>query len=383
MPRSSPSILRRWSSRIRTADREAYVHYIAQTGIRDYAATPGNLGCEMLARDLGDGSTEVTTLSWWPSMDAIRAFAGAEVAKARYYPEDEHFLLERPDEVEHHHIVARAAGGDGGDRPIAFEKMHANGDDFVLIDLRGGDMVIGPELVRLMGDRQRGIGFNQLATLADCADATASLTFWNADGSPLDACGSATRGAALKLMEEIGSDTVSVRTARGLLLCSRNGDGLIAVDMGKPSLDWADVPLASAMDTLILPLDGAPAACSMGNPHCTFFVEDAEAVALDTFGPAIENHPLFPQGVNVHVVQVIDPAHIRLRIWERGAGLSPGSGSCACAAVVNGIRRGLLGPRVAVQCDGGMLHVAWRGEGVLLTGPVERSHSGVCAGSRS
>lgn len=381
MSKPSPSILRRWSSRIRTADREAYVRYIAQTGIRDYAATPGNLGCEMLARDLGDGSTEVTTLSWWPSMDAIRAFAGAEVAKARYYPEDDHFLLERPDQVEHHRIVARASGGDRA--PLAFEKMHANGDDFVLIDLRGSDREIGPEFVRLLADRQRGIGFNQLATLTDCADATASLTFWNADGSPLDACGSATRGAAMTLMEETGSNAVTVRTARGLLTCSRDADGLIAVDMGKPSLDWADVPLASAMDTLILPLDGAPAACSMGNPHCTFFVEDAEAISLDTFGAAIENNPLFPQGVNVHVVQVIDPAHIRLRIWERGAGISPGSGSCACAAVVNGMRRGLLGTRVTVQCDGGMLHVAWDGDGVLLTGPVERSHRGVWAGSHS
>ncbi|WCM25986.1 diaminopimelate epimerase [Sphingomonas sp. QA11] len=375
MPHAKRSIMRRWSSRIRTENREAYVAYIAGTGIPDYAATPGNLGCEMLARDLGDGTTEVTTLSWWPSMDTIRAFAGEDADRARYYPEDDRFLLAKPPGVEHHDVVAVGARG------IAFEKMHANGDDFALIDLRGDERTIAPALVRRLADRERGIGFHQLAALSDGDDSIPRLSFWNPDGSVLDACGSATRGAALKLMEEKAATKVMVRTARGLLACSRPSDGHISVDMGAPLLSWSDIPLAEAMDTLTLPLFGAPAACSMGNPHCTYFVEDAEAIAIEELGPAIERNPLFPQGANVHFVEIIDPARIRLRIWERGGGVSPGSGSCACAAVVNGIRRGLLDRSVEVQCDGGILHVAWDGAGVTLTGPVERSFSGIWAGT--
>lgn len=371
MPHAKRSILRRWSSRIRTEDRDAYVAYIAGTGIPDYTATPGNLGCEMLARDLGDGTTEVTTLSWWPSMGSIRAFAGEDADQARYYPQDDRFLLDKPASVEHHDVVAV------GRRGLAFEKMHANGDDFVLIDLRGGEQAIDPALVRRLADRERGIGFHQLAAISDGDDGIPRLSFWNPDGSVLDACGSATRGAALKLMEEEGSTTITVRTARGLLACSRASDGHISVDMGAPLLGWSDVPLAEAMDTLVLPLAEGPAACSMGNPHCTYFVEDAETVALEELGPEIERHPLFPEGANVHFVQIIDPGCIRLRIWERGGGVSPGSGSCACAAVVNGIRRGVLDRSVEVQCDGGILHVTWDGAGVTLTGPVERTFSGI------
>jgi diaminopimelate epimerase len=371
MPHAKRSILRRWSSRIRTEDREAYVAYIAGTGIPDYAATPGNLGCEMLARDLDDGTTEVTTLSWWPSMDPIRAFAGEDADRARYYPEDDRFLLEKPPGVEHHNVVAVGRPG------LAFEKMHANGDDFVLIDLRGDERTIDTALVRRLADRERGIGFHQLAALSDGDDSIPRLSFWNPDGSVLDACGSATRGAALKLMEEQATTEVIVRTARGLLTCSRASGGHISVDMGAPLLQWSDIPLAEAMDTLTLPLSGTPAACSMGNPHCTYFVDDAEAVAIEELGPAIERNPLFAEGANVHFVEIIDPGCIRLRIWERGGGVSPGSGSCACAAVVNGIRRGLLDRMVEVQCDGGILHVAWDGAGMTLTGPVECSFSGI------
>jgi diaminopimelate epimerase len=148
--------------------------------------------------------------------------------------------------------------------------------------------------------------------------------------------------------------------------------------MGAPSLGWETVPLAESIDTLWLPLEGNPAACSMGNPHCTFFVADLAAVDVETLGPALEAHALFPARTNVHFVQVVDRGHIRLRIWERGGGVPLGSGSCCCGAVVNGIRRGLLDDSVEVQCDGGTVTVQWDGQGgVVLTGSVEPIMHGI------
>lgn len=266
--------------------------------------------------------------------------------------------------------------------PIGFQKMNANGDDFVIVDLRGQDRDHVPridrDLVRRMGDRHNGIGFNQLAVISDCDDAAARVAFWNPDGSALDTCGSATRGVAWKLMRETGAASVVLRTNRGRLLCAHDAHGLIKVEMGAPRLGWQDVPVAEAVDTLALPLPGAPAACSMGNPHCTFFVDDVDTVDLEAFGPAIETDPLFPQKTNVHVVQVIDRSHVRLRIWERGGGVPLGSGSCSCGAVVNGIRRGLLDETVRVTCDGGDVTVQWDGAGsVFLSGPVAFGFSAV------
>ncbi|CRL52113.1 diaminopimelate epimerase [Pseudomonas sp. URMO17WK12:I11] len=261
--------------------------------------------------------------------------------------------------------------------PLSFHKMHANGDDFVIVDSRNSPNPITSNVARRLGDRNRGVGFNQLAVVLDCDDADARLMFWNADGSTLDACGSATRGAADMLMRESNMTSVALRTNRGLLTCERTLTGAISVSMGKPLTAWSDVPLALEMDTLALPLAGAPTACSMGNPHCTYFVDDLTAVEIATIGPTIETNPLFPLRTNVHFVQIIDRKHIRLRIWERGGGIPLGSGSCSCGAAVNGIRRGLLDNCVEVECDGGAVTVQWDGAGpVFLTGPVERTFSG-------
>ncbi|WP_330214672.1 diaminopimelate epimerase [Pseudomonas sp. AM8] len=255
---------------------------------------------------------------------------------------------------------------------LPFTKMHAHGDDFIIIDRRGLDDPVTPEVARRLGNRHTGIGFNQLAVVLDCEDAAARIKFWNPNGTPLQACGSATRGVADRLMHETRSDSVVLRTDRGLLTCVRVADRQVSVNMGEPSLDWSAVPLAEAMDTGTLPLAGNPAACSMGNPHCTFFVADINAIDPAAVGPALEIHPLFPARTNVHFVQVLDRGHIRLRIWERGGGVPLGSGSCCCGAVVNGIRRGLLDATVQVQCDGGTVTVCWDGQGgVVLTGSVE------------
>ncbi|WP_327440400.1 diaminopimelate epimerase [Pseudomonas donghuensis] len=261
--------------------------------------------------------------------------------------------------------------------PLIFHKMHANGDDFVIVDARNASNPITSTLARRLGDRVSGIGFNQLAVVLDCQEADARLMFWNADGSTLDVCGSATRGAAHRLMSEANTRSITLHTNRGLLTCERTATGAISVSMGVPLFGSADVPLATHLDTAVLPLAGGPIACSMGNPHCTYFVDDLAAVDVAAIGPTIETHPLFPLRTNVHFVQVIDRSHIRLRIWERWGGIPLGSGSCSCGAVVNGIRRGLLDPCVEVACDGGKVTVQWDGVGpVFLTGPVALSYSG-------
>ncbi|HEC55753.1 MAG TPA: diaminopimelate epimerase [Gammaproteobacteria bacterium] len=263
---------------------------------------------------------------------------------------------------------------------LQFVKMHAHGDDFIVIDRRGQDDPITAEIARRLGDRHRGIGFNQLAVVLDCTDAAARIKFWNPNGTPLDTCGSATRGVADMLMREAGTATLVLRTNRGLLTCVRESAQRVSVDMGRPSVGWEAIPLAQAMDTERLPLEGNPAACSMGNPHCTFFVDDLATVDIAAVGPSLETHPLFPNKTNVHFVQVLDRGHIRLRIWERGGGIPQGSGSCCCGAVVNGIRRGLLDDTVDVQCDGGTVTVHWDGRGgVVLTGAVQTVVHGTVA----
>ncbi|MDP9783768.1 diaminopimelate epimerase [Pseudomonas fluorescens] len=260
---------------------------------------------------------------------------------------------------------------------LSFQKMHANGDDFAIVDSRNSANPVTSAMARRMGDRHRGVGFNQLAVLLDCDDADARVMFWNADGSALDVCGSATRGAADLLMRQANVSSVVLRTNRGLLTCERVSNGDICVDMGVPLFGWLDIPLAQELDTAVLPLAGSPAACSMGNPHCTYFVDDLATIDIATVGPAMETNALFPLKTNVHFVQIIDRTHIRLRIWERGAGIALGSGSCSCGAVVNGIRRGLLDSTVEVECDGGSVTVQWDGVGtVFLVGPVEVSFSG-------
>ncbi len=261
-------------------------------------------------------------------------------------------------------METRAASG------LPFMKMHGAGNDFVVIDRRRGGPPVTPALARALADRHRGVGFDQLAVIEPDPEVAARLVFLNADGSESAACGNATRCIARYLMDEGGLSRLALRTGRGILAAEDAGGGLTRVNMGAPLLDWQDVPLSAAMDTLHLQIAGDPVATGMGNPHATFFVPDAEAIDLPAFGAAMEHHPLFPDRTNVEVVQVIDPGTIRLRIWERGTGVTLASGSCACAAAVAAARRGLTGRRVAVIVDGGRLAVHWRADGVWLEGPT-------------
>ena len=257
---------------------------------------------------------------------------------------------------------------------LPFRKMHGLGNDFVVIDRRGGRGPVPAALARAMGDRHRGVGFDQLAVVLDDAQAHAALVFLNADGSEAGACGNATRCVARFLMDEGGLCAVTLRTARGLLACEDAG-GEVRVNMGAPLLGWADVPLAEAVDTLALPIEGEPAACSMGNPHCTFLVEDAGAADLAAFGRH-ETHPLFPERTNVQVASVRG-GRIRARVWERGVGPTQASGSSACAVAVACARRGLTPRAVTVELDGGALAIDWRADGVWMTGPTAHVFDGV------
>ena len=219
---------------------------------------------------------------------------------------------------------------------IPFMKMHGLGNDFVVIDRRKGGAEITPEIARVVGDRRRGIGFDQLAVIESDQEAAARLTFFNPDGSASAACGNATRCIARHLMEEAGKGALTLRTARGMLACEDAGDGMTRVNMGAPLTAWREIPLARNVDTLHLPLHEDPVATSMGNPHCSFFVEDAEAINLASRGPEIERHPLFPERTNVQFANVP---------WEgppSDAGLGKGNGHHA--------RLGIL---VLRRCRGG------------------------------
>ena len=252
---------------------------------------------------------------------------------------------------------------------LTFRKMHGAGNDFVVLDTRGRAAVTTPALARALGDRHRGVGFDQLAELRDCEDADLRLDFWNADGTTAGACGNATRCVAWLMMNETGRDTVSIRTERGLLHAVRQ-DGQVWVNMGPPITDWTAIPLNAPHDPLALPLPGDPVAVGMGNPHCVFFVPDAEAVPLTAEGPRYEHAPIFPARTNVEFASLIGPDHLRMRVWERGTGVTLACGSGACATAVAAAMRGLTGRRVVMDLDGGQLVADWREDGVWLTGPV-------------
>jgi len=259
---------------------------------------------------------------------------------------------------------------------LPFMKMHGLGNDFVVIDARRRRLPVTAALARALGHRHMGVGFDQLALIEADDGADARLTFYNADGSLSAACGNATRCIARYLMDESALPALTLRTERGLLAAEDAGGGLTRINMGAPLLDWDQIPLAGPTDTLHLPIDGDPVATGMGNPHCTFFVADAEAVDLATEGPAFEHHPLFPQRTNVEFVQVLSQDAIRLRIWERGTGITLASGSCSCAAAVASARSGLTGRCVTVHVDGGTLQIDWREDGVWMTGATAHVFDG-------
>jgi diaminopimelate epimerase len=270
----------------------------------------------------------------------------------------------------------------------AFTKMHGLGNDFVVVDARRVPFTLDDATARRIADRRTGVGCDQLIVLEPATDANADvfMRIRNADGGEVSACGNATRCVAARVLDEQGGAKVVVETAAGLLPAWDDGtadDGTrrIAVDMGAARTAWDEIPLSYEVDTLHLPIARGPlkdaVGVSMGNPHAVFFVDDAEAVDLATDGPELEHDPLFPERANISAAQVLDPATIRLRVWERGAGITQACGTGACATLVAAVRRGLTGRRATVRLDGGDLEIAWGDDNhVLMTGPVAESFTG-------
>lgn len=259
--------------------------------------------------------------------------------------------------------------------------MHGLGNDFVVVDARAHPHDLPAATIAAMGDRHRGVGFDQMITLAPATDADVCLRFHNSDGTEAGACGNGTRCAASLVLAETGKPRITIRTAHGLLGAETLADGQVRVDMGPPRLEWDAVPLSRAMDTLHVPLAAQgvadAACCSMGNPHATFFVEKLDALDTPRIGPLLEHDPLLPQRANIGFAQVLSPTHIRLIVWERGAGLTLACGSGACATVVNAVRRGLTGRAVTITMPGGDLLLEWRADGhVLMAGPVATAFTG-------
>lgn len=252
---------------------------------------------------------------------------------------------------------------------LAFMKWHGAGNDFVIFDSRGRDAVTTEALARGLGDRHRGVGFDQLAEIRDSNAADIDLDFWNSDGSRAGACGNATRCVARFMFDQTGRDALTIRTARGVLE-ARLIDGDVHVNMGHPQTMWDEVPLSKPMDTEHLPLDGDPMAVSMGNPHAVFFVDDVSAVDVEGRGREVEFDPLFPQRTNVEFAEVRSRDDIRMRVWERGTGITRACGSGACATAVAAATRGLTERKVRMEVDGGWLLLDWREDGVWMTGPT-------------
>jgi len=269
-----------------------------------------------------------------------------------------------------------------------FLKMHGLGNDFVVFDARLTPLHLDAGEVRALADRKRGIGCDQLIVIEKGQEgADAFMRIFNSDGSEVESCGNAARCVGRLLLEESGKSEIRLGSNGGLMRCLFAGDGLVTVDMGEPETDWRNIPMAQAVDTqsFALPVDkadetalGAVSAVQTGNPHLVLFVEDAEAAPVATLGPKIEHHPWFPARINVEFVERRSDSEIRMRVWERGAGITQACGSGACASVVAAHRRGLTGRNVRVELDGGALDIEWRESDnhILMTGPATLSYRG-------
>lgn len=264
---------------------------------------------------------------------------------------------------------------------LPFRKMHGLGNDFIVLDARVRPISLAPGDIVALANRRTGIGADTIVVIepAEEEEADVFVRFHNADGGVIGTCGNATRCVAMLLFAETGRDRVRIATSDGLLDAWRAADG-IAVDMGRPRLDWRDIPLAEPADTLHLPLAGPladPVGVSMGNPHAVFFVADAEAVELAELGPAIEHAPLFPLRTNVEVATIEAADRIRMRVWERGVGITLACGSGACATLVAAARRGLSARKATLVLDGGDLTIEWRTDDhVIMAGPATTSFVG-------
>lgn len=270
--------------------------------------------------------------------------------------------------------------------PTNFIKMHGLGNDFVVIDATGGGAVT-PAQARKIADRRRGVGCDQVLVMEKPKNPGAHvfMRIYNPDGSEAQACGNGSRCVASLYMAQNNLKECVLETVAGLLPSRIVGNGLIEVDMGAPRTKWDEIPLSQACDTLNLGIIHSretmtdPVAVNVGNPHTIFFVDDVMKVELEKLGPEVENHVLFPERTNVEFAQVLSSEKVRVRVWERGTGVTQACGSGACATIVAAARRGLTGREAEIILDGGSLFMKWRAEDshILMTGPATRVYEGV------
>lgn len=272
---------------------------------------------------------------------------------------------------------------------MKFAKMNGLGNQIAVLDARERPITLNASAVEALATAGKGIGFDQLMVLLPPKNPVADVytEIWNSDGSKVAACGNGSRCVAWYVMREMNCQNLVMETEAGLLGASKFGPNIISIDMGEPILDWERIPMSERMDTMRIelqvgpigdPILHGPGVVNMGNPHCVFFVQDAELAPVEAVGPMIEYHPLFPDRTNVGFAEIVARDHIRLRVWERGAGLTKACGTGACAALVAAVRRRLCDRVANVEVDGGMLQIEWRKSDnhVIMTGAVALESDG-------
>ncbi len=277
---------------------------------------------------------------------------------------------------------------------MKFAKMNGLGNEIAVLDARERPLTLNASAVEALATPEKGIGFDQLMVLLPPRNPLADVytEIWNADGSKVAACGNGSRCVAWYVMREMNRENLVIETEAGLLGAVSVGPNMISVDMGAPVFEWELIPMSERMDTMRIelqvgPIDDpilhGPGVVNMGNPHCVFFVQDAELAPVEAVGPMIEYHPLFPERTNVGFAEIVARDHIRLRVWERGAGLTKACGTGACAALVAAVRRRLCDRSANVQVDGGMLQIEWRESDnhVIMTGAVALESEGNLSGN--
>ena len=261
---------------------------------------------------------------------------------------------------------------------IPFIKMHGLGNDFVIVDCRENNYEFSDNQIKLLGNRNLGIGFDQFVLMykSNKDSVHTNLKFWNSDGSISSTCGNATRCVADIIMFETGLDTVNISTSVEIIKCIKLKNGQISTNLGIPKIKWRDIPLSIECDTSKLPIKGNPIATSFGNPHCTFFVDNLEKFSISRIGKETEINPLFPQKANVQIAQVIDDSTIEAKVWERGSGITMASGSSACAVAFSAKRLNLVRDEVQIILDGGSVNVKCQEDGVWISGNIKYVFSG-------
>jgi len=279
--------------------------------------------------------------------------------------------------------IRRSMGTHMADNGVPFRKMHGLGNDFVVLDARSAALNLTVDTAKAIANRRTGVGCDQILVMEPPRNGgDVFMGIRNSDGGEVASCGNGSRCVARLILDETGKSEAVLETTAGPVVARATENGWIAVDMGPAYETWSDIPLARETDTLHLPIsEGAlsdPVAVGVGNPHMVFFVNDAQAINLADLGPKLEHHPLFPERTNVEAVQVIDKGHLRMRVWERGAGITQACGTGACATLVAAVRRGLANRKATITLDGGDLEIEWREDGhIIMTGPASNAFTGV------